>query len=57
MVTYIDSKKFIGTESKNRIRKNLKIQSLWYKKIGRNFDDIEVQENMKFYIFNVENNG
>ena len=43
---------------KKQNKKKFKRQSLWYKKrIGRNFDDIEVQKNIKFYIFNVENNG
>ena len=58
MVTFTEKKNFIGPESKNRIRANFENTVYGIKRIiGRNFDDVEIQEDMKYFTFNVENDG
>ena len=58
MVTITELKTYVGREAKNRIKQNFDNTIYDIKRlIGRNFNDKEVQDDMKFYTFNVENDG
>ena len=56
LVSFSESKRFIGIQAKKQITKNYKNTVYDVKRlIGRNFNDKEVQEDMKLWPFKVEN--
>ena len=55
MIAFTDKKILIGENAKNRITKNYQNTVYDVKRlIGRNFNDKEVQEDMKYYTFDLE---
>ena len=55
LVSFSESKRFIGIQAKKRMTKNYKNTVYDVKRlIGRNFNDKEVQEDMKLWPFKVE---
>ena len=55
MIAFTDKKILIGDGAKNRITKNYQNTVYDVKRlIGRNFNDKEVQEDMKYYTFDLE---